>query len=91
MKIEKQFILEKMKLKIDLTKYKFYKESYVVNQDYAIINYQSISIVDYNIPDDYMIYGIGTLMYRIKDGKIFEIYSHVDKEEQIQKYLKEKV
>lgn len=89
MKTDKESILAKMKSKIDYNKYKFYSDSFESNQHYALINYQSISMVDHNIPDDDMIYGIGTLLYRMVDNKVFEIYSHVDREEQISKILKE--
>jgi len=72
---------------LDASRFKVYKESIKFFDNYALINYQSISIVDFNIPDDNMIYGIGTLIYRMRDNKIFEIHSHSDKTEQIIKIL----
>ena len=71
MKKQEDKIKSKLENHLDISKYKVYQESFEYFVDYAIINYQSISIVDFNIPDDDMIYGIGTLIYRIRDGKIF--------------------
>lgn len=85
----KNEILTKLEshLATSTSKYKVYKNSLKFFDNYALIYYQSNSVVDFNIPDDDMIYGIGTLMFRISDEKIFEIYSHVNKEEQIMKIL----
>ena len=88
MKEQELKILVKFENHLDTSKYKIYKESIKHFNKYAIINYQSNSVVDFNIPNDDMIYGIGTLMYRRSDGKIFEIYSHSSSEEQIIRYLK---
>jgi len=87
MKIEKDRILLKFEASLDASKYKVYKESLKCYDDYAIINYQSKSVVDFNIPDDEMIYGIGTLIYRMLDEEIFEVYPYLDKELQIKKIL----
>lgn len=90
MKNQEDKIISKLENQLDAAKYKVYRESFKCFDDYAIINYQSNSIVDYNIPDDDMIYGIGILIYRIRDEKVFEIYSHSNKEEEIMKILNEK-
>ena len=89
MKNQEERILEKFENELDSTKYKVYKDSLEDFNEYVIINYQSISVVDFNMPDDDMIYGIGILIFRKSDERIFEIYSHSDKSEQIQKILKE--
>lgn len=87
MKKREEKILEKFKNELDSIKYKVYKESLKCFDHYAIVNYQSNSVVDFNIPDDDMIYGIGTLVIRKSDERIFEIYAHLDKNEQIEKIL----
>ncbi|MFK7979048.1 MAG: hypothetical protein AB8G86_03625 [Saprospiraceae bacterium] len=81
MKNQENKIITRLENHLDSSKYKVYKESFKCFDDYAIINYQSNSIVDFNIPDDDMIYGIGTLIYRISDKKVFEIYTHTNEEE----------
>lgn len=83
MKKQEDKIITKLENQLDASKYKIYKESLKCFDDYYIINYQSNSIVDFNIPDDDMIYGIGTLIYRIRDEKVFELYAHANKEAQI--------
>lgn len=88
MQKEQDLIIEKLENHLDTTKYKVYKDSFKCFEAYAIINYQSISIVDFNIPDDNMIYGIGTLIYRMRDEKVFEIHAHSNQEKQIEKILK---
>ncbi len=87
MKKQESKILEKFKNELDASKYKIYKESLNCFEDYAIINYQSNSVVDFNIPDENMIYGIGTLILRKCDERVFEIYAHLDKQELIKKIL----
>ncbi len=88
MKKQQDKIMAQLENYLDASKYKVYKESIKHFEGYSTINYQSNSVVDFNIPNDYMIYGIGTLMYRVSDSKIFEIHSHSNDEEQIRKYLK---
>lgn len=88
MKKQQGEIIIELENYLEPSRYKVYRESIKHFEKYSIINYQSNSVVDFNIPDDNMIYGIGTLMYRVSDGKIFEIYSHINAEEQIIKYLK---
>ena len=90
MKKQDDKILAKLEEELNSSKYKFYKDSYKRFEDYVIINYQSKSIVDFNIPDDNMVCGIGTLVYRIRDEKVFEIFSYSNKEEQIKKILNDK-
>ena len=89
MKNQEAEIKAKLENHLDGIKYKVYKDSFRFFVDYAKINYQSSSIVDFNTPDDNMIYGIGTMIYRIRDGKIFEIHSHANEEKQIIKILSE--
>lgn len=90
MKNQEDEIKTKLENHLDASKYKVYQESFEYFIEYATINYQSNSIVDFNIPDDDMVYGIGTLIYRRRDGKIFEIHAHTNKEEQIMKILSKK-
>lgn len=81
-------IIARLQNFLDSSKYKVYLDSFKSFKHYAIVNYQSKSIVDDNIPDDNMIYGIGTLMIRFSDNKIFEIHSQNNIEEQINNLLK---
>lgn len=80
-------ILKKLDDYLANSKYKIYPNSIKSFADYVQVNYQSKSVVDFNIPDDDMIYGIGTLIYRLRDGKIFELYTHANEKEQIVKIL----
>ncbi len=80
-------IISKIQSHLDSSRYKIYEDSIKYFYDYVTINYQSKSVVDHNMPDDDMIYGIGILMYRMSDGKIFEIHCHSDIEEQIMNNL----
>lgn len=89
MKKKEEEIITKLESYLDASKYKIFRNSIKHFEVYSIIHYQSISIVDFNIPDDDMIYGVGILMYRRRDSKIFEIHCQSNQEEQIRKRLNE--
>ena len=87
----KQEILSDFEEHLRGSEYKVYRDSIKVYSGYVMIYYQAKSLVDFSIFDEeHIIYGIGILVYRMLDDRIFEVNCHLDLEIQIDATLRDK-